>query len=154
VSVPTPAGAVVLRARDRWPAAALVRDDGDVCLVTAGGFAASPRGTLLQADGYVGLLALDGQDLLDSQALLVAPFEPGSIRLPDRDGSWVVVAGESVGGRWTSYAVTPLSQEDPRLTVDEDLASLLLLVCRPAERPRWEEHLTTMFTQPHRVPGL
>ncbi len=163
IAVPTAAGDVRLKVRNRWPAAVMTNHQGAVLLVNAYGYAAAPAtsavgSVIFQGQCQIGMVSLDGVDLRSSRALLIAPFEPGWVELAGRAsdwraGDWVAVMGESVAGRWKSYAERSLAGAAPKLRIDRDDATLLILICPRGEREHWEAYLSTMFATPSQVPG-
>jgi len=82
VTLSTAAGAISLNTRNRWPALAAVTNDGRVVAVNAFGNASIGKEPLLRGSGMKALLSLDGQDLRQSKAILIAPFQSGVIELP------------------------------------------------------------------------
>jgi hypothetical protein len=82
----------------------------------------------------VALLALDGQDIRQSEMLLVAPFEPENLDLPERSGRWTTVCGDFYEGEWRTLEQFSLGKEHC-LEIDEDRATCLILICRPERGP-------------------
>ncbi|MBN2451492.1 MAG: hypothetical protein JXR77_13960 [Lentisphaeria bacterium] len=58
---------------------------------------------ILQAQGHMAVVSLEGEDITASEALLVLPFGPGNLPCPSaalRDGEAVLLVGEFRAGRW------------------------------------------------------
>jgi len=100
------------------------------------------------------LLSLDGADLRRSEAILVAPFEPGSLVLSARPGI-VATVGEFRDGQWTTLERLRLELDGGKLSlaIDADRATCLILLCRPAARARWAAHLTKALRRPEQLAG-
>ncbi|MBM4092130.1 MAG: hypothetical protein FJ276_22275, partial [Planctomycetes bacterium] len=154
VRLSTAAGQVDLTTRDRWPSLVAATASGDVVVVNAFGSAAVDGQALLDGAGQAAILSLDRQDLRRSQAVLIAPFEPGRIVLPARDGDYVAVVGEFVNGQWTAWESLTLPRERWDIELDEDRATALVLVCLREEQARWASHLTGMLCRPDRIEGF
>ena len=154
VRVPTAAGQVALTTRNRWPALAAATSDGKLVAVNAYGSAKVGGERLLDGTGLKALLSLDGADLRRSQAVLVAPFEPGTLVLPPRRGL-VAHVGEFRGGRWTTLErVEPkVARGKLRLDIDADRATCLILLCAPDTERRWAAHLTKALRHPEQLAG-
>jgi hypothetical protein len=137
VEVPTTAGPVRLTIRNRWPAMAAVARDGKVIAVGADAAAAAGGEPLMEGAGLKLLLSLDGQDVRRAASLLVAPLEPGHVKLPLRSAEWMAVVGEYREGRWVAYERLALDSRRPAIDIDADRATCLILVCHPADESRW-----------------
>ncbi|MFH1268544.1 MAG: hypothetical protein ABIK89_22705 [Planctomycetota bacterium] len=151
VQVPTAAGPVSLLTRNRWPALAAVTREGNVVAVNACGKASVAGEPLMTGEGLKALLSLDGEDLRRSQAILVAPFEPGRVELARRSGDFVAVAGEFRSGKWTP--LERLSLSEAPLTLDADRAACLILVCPKDAQAHWAAYLTEAMLHPDRIAG-
>jgi len=153
VEVPTAAGSVQLATRNRWPALAAVTGDGTVVAVNAYGEASVASEPLMTGEGLKALLSLDGEDLRRSEAILVAPFEPGRIELPSRSGDFVAVVGEFRGGTWTPLERLRFDGPTLSLDIDADRATCLILVCPENTEARWAAHLTEAMLHPDKIAG-
>jgi hypothetical protein len=153
VSISTAAGPVTLTTRNRWPALAAVTNQGAVVAVNACGKASIGDKPLMGGAGLKALLALDGQDLRASRAILVAPFEPGRAELPRCADPAVVLVGEFQDGRWTTLEQIPLEANQPALEIDADRAACLILVCPASETQRWTDRLTQAMLRPDQIAG-
>ena len=152
VQLETAAGPLELATRNRWPALAAITDDGKIVAVTADGSSLSDGRSIISGSGLKALLSLDGRDLRQSDALLVAPFEPGKIALPQRDGPWTAVVGDFQQGRWRTLEQISLDTER-RLEFDEDRATCLILICRPEAVAAVASQLTRAVDRPDLVQG-
>jgi hypothetical protein len=153
VHLPSAAGRVVLRIRNRWPALAAATGDGRLVAAVADGTAAVASEHVMSGNGMRAILALDELDLRESQALLIAPFEPGEIELPRRPVPLVAVVGEFRQGRWTVLESVSLDQKQPSIKIDKDRAVSLILVCHSPEQGRWGDYLSEAICRPDRIPG-
>jgi glycosyl hydrolase family 42 (putative beta-galactosidase) len=134
VRLETAAGPLELSTRNRWPALAAVAEDGSVVAVNVDGVCCLGEDRLVSGVGLKALLSLDGHDIRQSEMLLVAPFEPGNLDLPERSGAWTAVFGDCHDGRWRTLEKLPLGTER-RVEIDEDRATCLILICRPERGP-------------------
>ncbi|OHB85265.1 MAG: hypothetical protein A2V98_14970 [Planctomycetes bacterium RBG_16_64_12] len=143
VQVSTAAGPVSLLTRNRWPGLAAVTGEGKVVAVNAYGRASVAGEPLVTGEGLKALLSLDGEDLRRSQAVLIAPFEPGRVELAGRPGDFVAVAGEFRSGQWRTLERLSLSEGPFALEIDVDRATCLILVCPNGAEARWAAHLSS-----------
>jgi hypothetical protein len=148
VQIPTAAGLVRLTTRNRWPAMAAATSDGKLVAVGASGNASLGGDRLFAGSGLKLLLSLDGKDLRQSSAFLLAPLEPGRVELPARAGALIAVLGEFQEGAWKTLERVPLDGQNPVLDIDADRATCLILVCPPGEEERWTTHLTNALRWP------
>jgi len=152
VTLPTVAGRVTLNTRNRWPALAAVTAKGAVVAVNAYGKAAVGGETLMEGAGLKALLSLDGSDLRQSSAILVAPFEPGRVELPPR-AACVALVGEFRNGTWTTLERVPQQAGRIGLDLNADRATCLILICPAAESQRWTDCLTQAMLRPDQIAG-
>ncbi len=152
VQIPTTAGPIHLTTRNRWPALAAVTQDGKVVGLSACGEAAVKQVPLLTGEGLNAVLSLNGEDLRESGAILIAPFEPGHVALPERSGDLTAVVGEFRGGQWTPLERIGLD-DVPSLEIDADRATGLTLVCAEGEEDHWAGYLTEAMRHPDRIEG-
>ena len=101
-------------------------------------------------------LALDGQDLRRSHAVVLMPLKPGPVRLI-RTSRWnqpVVETGEIRHGTWQILEATPLPSQaqDLQMTIQPDQALSLLLLCDSNDLPRWRAALARAMTDPASLP--
>jgi len=153
VRLPTAAGSVVLTTRNRWPALAATTGEGRLVAVVADGGATVDDTSVMAGHGLRALLALDGNDLRESAAILVAPFEPGSVALPDKAGDSIASVGEFQRGKWTELERITFDEDQPILKIDADRATCLILVSKADAVTRWTEHLTNAMCRPDEIPG-
>jgi hypothetical protein len=153
VQVPTAAGPVNLLTRNRWPALAAVTREGNVVAVSAHGRASAAGESLMTGVGLKALLSLDGEDLRRSEAVLIAPFEPGRVELPRRAGAFVAVVGEFRSGKWTPLEQFSTVDAPLALDLDADRATCLILVCPTDAQSRWSGYLTEAMLHPDKIPG-
>jgi len=153
VQVPTTAGPVSLVTRNRWPALAAVTREGNVVAVSAYGKASAAGESLMTGAGLKALLSLDGEDLRRSEAVLIAPFEPGRAELARQAGDYVAVAGEFRSGKWTPLERISLVDAPLAIDLDADRATCLILICPTNAQTRWSDYLTAAVLDPDRIPG-
>nr|MBC8867844.1 beta-galactosidase trimerization domain-containing protein [Planctomycetota bacterium] len=153
IRLPTAAGTVQLTTRNRWPALVATTCDGNLVATIAYGGASIDGTSVMAGSGLKAALSLDGKDLRKSVAVLAAPFEPGSVRLPKRPGSFVASIGEFRGGRWTELERISLAAGELALEIDADRATCLILVCESHAAERWTEYLSQAMCRPVRIPG-
>ncbi|MGQ9651345.1 MAG: beta-galactosidase [Phycisphaerae bacterium] len=155
VVIPTAAGRLTLKTRNGWPALAAVTDDGKVVAVNAFGDASIGKDPLLSGAGMKALLSLDGQDLRQSAAVLVAPFQPGTLILPssspthDTTGVYVLDFSD---GHWNEYETLPVGPRDAVIEIDPDRSTCVLMVDRGSEG-HWREHLKRAILKPAFIEG-
>jgi hypothetical protein len=148
----TAAGRVTLGVRDGWPAMAAVTADGRLVATFSDARVEAKGSVAIDGSGLKGLLSLDGRDVRRSDALLVAPWEPGVVALPG-GGDRVAIVGDFREGRWVGFEQLPLDARTPRLTIDADRATCMILVCRAGDAPRWQQQLTAAMLHPERIDG-
>lgn len=155
VIIPTAAGRLTLKTRNRWPALAAVTDDGKVVAVNAFGDASIGKDPLLRGAGMKALLSLDGQDLRQSRAVLVAPFEPGTLILPASSTTHGIVGVHVLDfsdGHWKEYERLSVGPPDAVVEIDPDRATCVLVVDRGSDS-RWREHLKKAMLKPVSIDG-
>jgi len=103
--------------------------------------------------GLRALLSLDGLDLRESGAILVAPFDIGRLRLPLIKGRSVVQFGEFRGGEWTVLEGMPPQRGPVSVTIDADRATCMILICESGSESRWSAKLTESMIHPERIEG-
>ena len=96
---------------------------------------------LLEGRGLKLVLSLDGADLRQAEARLVAPFEPGACQLPLPPGEFAAAFGEFQGGVWKVFEQQRLSAGSVALDLNPDRATCLILVAEPKRLPYWGEQL-------------
>ncbi len=153
VEVSTAAGPVSLLTRNRWPGLAAVTGEGKVVAVNAYGEASVAGEPVMTGSGLKALLSLDGEDLRQSEAILIAPFEPGRVELSRRSGDFVAVVGEFRAGKWTPLERIALAEGAIGLELDADRATCVVLVCPASEEGRWAAYLTEAMVHPERIEG-
>ena len=163
VSVPTAAGKLALSVRPGWPAMAEVTTSGRLVAMITDGTAAIGTQRILQGSGMKGMLSLDGDDLRQSHAFVVAPWEAGECYFAGADspasaGSsvrhWakpVAVVGEFRNGEWMTLERVSLDAKELRVTINADQATCLILVCEAREAARWQQQLTDAMLHPERI---
>lgn len=150
VALATAAGRVTLGVRDGWPAMAAA--DGRLVAAFSDGRVDIGQTTVVDGPGQKAVLALDGRDLRQSSALLLAPWEPGAVVLPGQGGR-VALVGDFRAGHWTSFEQVALDTQSPSLTIDADRATCMILVCPADQAPRWQQHLTAAMLHPEQIDG-
>ena len=148
VTVPTTGGAVRLNLRPGGPALVSVTDAGRVVLVNTHGQASVAGDAICGGAGQRMLLSLDGEDLRTSRAMLILPIESGEVAWPSRPGDYSAFVGDFAGGEWTIAETLPLAGSDWHLSLDEDRATMMVLVCPTSERTTWTAHLNTLLQNP------
>lgn len=153
VALETAAGEVTINTRNRWPGLVAVTNGRQVVAVSADGEASAGGEPLIGGQGLKAALSLDGKDLRQSEAILVGPFETGTLRLPPRAANWAALVGEFRGGEWTTLErITPLAA-NADFEIDADRATCLILLCRPRETPRWTGALSDALQRPEKIAG-
>ncbi|NLE57081.1 MAG: hypothetical protein GX616_01880, partial [Planctomycetes bacterium] len=155
VTVHTAAGHVRLNTRNRWPALAAVTDDGKIVAVNAFGEASIGEDPLLRGEGMKALLSLDGQDLRQSRAVLITPFQRGTLIMPSssttNDAGGVHVLDFS-GGQWKEYENLSIDPRNAMVELDSDRATCVLVLDRGSDG-RWREHLKQAMLGPTSIDG-
>ncbi|UCD28650.1 MAG: beta-galactosidase, partial [Planctomycetota bacterium] len=153
VHLPTAAGQITLNTRNYYPALAVVTDDGRVVAVSACGTAGVDQHPLMNGEGLKAMLSLDGLDLRQSRAFLMAPFEAGRFEVCNPTGTLSVLIGEFQDGRWLTLDRRKIDKQSCPVDVDPDLATCLMLFCSPADESKWIDSLTTSLIHPDRING-
>jgi len=114
-------------------------------------------GRLVVEDTTRGMvLSLDGKDLRQARAVLLMPLEPGIVRLQSgaRWRSPILETGEIQGGAWRTFEEASVAPTDGEVgvAVAADQAFSLLLLCEPADAPRWRQSLERAMTEPASLP--
>jgi len=148
VKIPTAAGQIELQTRGGWPALVMATDDGKVLAVGADGRARAGQTPLASGAGCKALLALDGKDLRGSQAILVAPFESGTL---EQTRPAVAIVGEFQNGKWTPLERITLDDKRSPLAIDADRATCLILICPPGSESQWAMRLTQAVLHPEQI---
>jgi len=143
----------MLTTRNRWPALVAATHEGKLVAVVAYGGATVDGTSVMAGHGLKALLALDGNDLRESTAILVAPFEPGSVALPKKASGLIASVGEFGGGKWTELERITLQEGKPLLKIDADQATCLILVSEPQAVAHWTEQLTNAMCRPDEITG-
>ena len=143
---------LTLHAADGWPALVHAADDGRILALSAAGAASVGNTPLMTGRGLRAVLSLDRLDLRRSEALVVAPFEPGELDLPGREGPWSTVVGDFRDGKWVVFE-TRRGDGTPKVTLDADRATCLVLLCRPGQEEHWGRLLEEAMTRPERLPA-
>jgi len=107
----------------------------------------------MEGSGLKAVLSLDGEDLRTAKAILIAPFEPGRVQLPESDGPNVALVGEFRDGAWVTVERIPLEGPERRLEIDPDRATCLILVCPQSEKAKWTGRLTQAMLRPDQIEG-
>ena len=156
-TLPTPAGALTLGVRCRYPAIAAVSEPDRLTVLGGSGTCAVAGQAVLEAAGLCTAVALDGVDLRASAAILLLPFSTGRVTLSTPARSWqqpLVRLGDLQDGRFRVLETLPASAgKQVTLEVDADRATLVALICEVAEQERWLAHLDTLIGHPEQIPG-
>jgi hypothetical protein len=152
VRLPTSAGTVALKTRNRWPALAAVSREGKLVAVNALQATVGEE-PVMRAGGLTAVLSLDGRDLRQSEAMLIAPFDQGLVELSRRPGQFVAVVGEFRAGKWTVLEQLPLDQGRLTVELDQDRATCVILVCQQGQQATWGAALTHAMLRPEEVVG-
>jgi hypothetical protein len=154
VRIPTSAGELALTVRNGWHALAAVTGKGRIVAVSVDGMArVGGDEKLVAGAGLKALLSLDGQDLRQSKAVLLAPFEPGCAELPASATPRLAVVGEFRNGRWTELERLVLDKDSASINIDADRATCLILICQPEEAALRADHLGMAIIHPERIAG-
>ncbi len=153
VDLATSAGRVQLCTRRGWPGLAVTTTHSEVVIVHTQGEAAVDGQSVCLGAGQKLLVSLDGQDLRRTQALLIAPLEPGSVELPPRGGDLVAVVGDFRQGKWVAAESMPWPSGPWQLEIDQDRATMVTLICHRNQQPHWEQFLELLLQHPDRIEG-
>jgi len=148
----TSAGAVKRDVRDGWPGMAAATADGRLVAAFTDAKLEVAGSAVMDGIGMKGLLSLDGRDVRQSQALLVAPWEPGRLRL-SRSAERVAVVGDFRDGRWVGFERIAIPAGSSELAIDADRATCMVLICPADDVPRWQRQLTDAMLHPERIEG-
>lgn len=144
---------MTLQTADSWPAFLHVADDGRVLAVSAAGDASVNGERLTTGRGLHALLSLDRADLRRSEAVVLAPFEPGERTLTGRRGPWSVLIGEFQGGTWKTLETVAIPDGDPAVKLDADRATCLVVFCRPGQEAAGTKAMEQALTHPDQLPA-
>jgi len=153
VTIPTRAGHVALRTRNRWPGLAAVTDEGRIVAINAYGRATVGDEAVMNGHGPMALLSLDGLDLRKSKAMLAGPFDTCRIELPSRPGEFIAVIGEFQGGDWVGFEKIKLSGASLQLDIDADRATCMILLCESSQVLEWTDVLSLAMKRPEQING-
>ncbi|MGC8641945.1 MAG: hypothetical protein ACP5XB_18925 [Isosphaeraceae bacterium] len=143
---------VIIRTADSWPALLHLAHDGRILAASTTGEVRVDRETLTMGRGLHALLALDRADLRRSEAIVLAPFEPGKRVLPARGGPWTVLIGDFHGGAWRTYETIAIKDGPAAVSLDADRATCLVLFCRPGQEASWTQVMERALTHPDELP--
>jgi hypothetical protein len=153
VSVPTAGEDVRLEVRPGGPALVSVTDAGRIVLLNTHGSASVAGESICGGTGQRMLLSLDGADLRASRAMLVLPIEAGEVVLPARPGEFTAFVGDFAGGEWKVAETLPLTGAAWRLPLDEDRATMIVLICPTSELAQWTSQLNVLLQSPNACRG-
>ncbi len=148
VHLATAAGRLTLATRNRWPALAAVSREGRVLAILTDGTARLNGQPLLEGQGLKLVSSLDGTDLRQAEARLVAPFEPGTCQLPLPPGDVAAAFGEFQDGVWKVLEQQSLAAGSAAMDLNPDRATCLILVADPKRLQHWGEQL---WAQTYRI---
>ncbi len=148
VEIETSAGPIELQTRAGWPALAVTTTRQCAVIIHTDGEAAVRGQRVCQGQGRKLLVSLSDQDLCRTEALLIAPLEPGSIDLPPRAGRYRAIVGHFVRGAWAVAETISWESGPWRLEIDEDRATMLILVCPEDEQHAWQQQLERLLSRP------
>lgn len=148
VHLTTAAGRLTLATRNRWPALAAVSREGKVLTLLTDGVARLDGQPLLDGRGLKLMLSLDGADVRQAEARLVAPLEPGTCQLPLPHGVWAASFGEFQGGVWKVLEQQDLPSGSAATDLNQDRATCLILVSKPERLQYWGQQLGTAAALP------
>ena len=144
---------VRLTTADSWPALLHLADDGRILATSAAGEMRVAGETLASGRGLHALLALDRADLRRSDAIVLAPYEPGECVLKGRGGPWTVLIGDFRGGAWRTYESLVITEGPAAVSLDADRATCLVLICRPGQEERWTHAMERAMLHPDQLPA-
>ena len=129
---------------------------GDEAALFAGDGALLRRGAVLcRADGFTGVMALDGRGLCESAALAILPWRARGLTLGacGARGAPILIGGLLKAGRFEARTARRLGAE-LCLAFDPEDPQLLFLLCGEAEKDRWSSALAAQFYAAENTPGL
>ncbi|MBE3597505.1 MAG: hypothetical protein IMX02_01405 [Limnochordaceae bacterium] len=131
--------AVRLHLERRRPGLVFVTSRGELTHVESQGTVTWRGRPLVEASAHLALVALDGQDLSRSEAVLALPFTTGTVWRWPGAGDTVVV-GTFRDGQWVELEKMPATGEP--LEVDEVRAGCMFLVAAGHQLPQWRRRLS------------
>ncbi|HQF66602.1 MAG TPA: hypothetical protein PLR66_12195 [Planctomycetota bacterium] len=137
-----------------WPVFVHLR--GADAALFAGDGALLRRGAVLcRADGFTGVMALDGRGLCESAALAILPWRARGLTLGacGARGAPILIGGLLKAGRFEARTARRLGAE-LCLAFDPEDPQLLFLLCGEAEKDRWSSALAAQFYAAENTPGL
>jgi hypothetical protein len=108
--------------------------------------------TIVEGRGTVGLVSLDEKDIERSEAIMLCPFGVASVRVPF-SRPLVCEWGEWRDGAWTPLVKSEREATRLRADIDEDMATLVGLVCAAEDVKRWRARLEDMAQRPWSIVG-
>lgn len=156
VTLPDLVEPVTLTVARRRPALLWLDGAGSVRAVESQGACSIGQKRLLTDETAGAVLTLDGLDVRRSRALLWMPLQPGRIQWSTAPG-WrdpFVETGDLENGRWMTLVQEPVRPSDTALalSVSDDQAFSLLLVCEKADRARWRTAVERALYDPASLP--
>ena len=148
--VPLPNGKgldVKARAAARYPAMLATNERANLVSLGASGEAQVEGSSVFSGDTQVIGLALDSEDLWQSQAVLLCPFSTGQFAFHSRR-QWtdpVTIVGDIID---STFRVFEVREGVADLTVDEDLQTCLLVVCERGQQERWTKAIEDILRTP------
>jgi hypothetical protein len=157
ITLDTRAGKITLKTKDRYPSVAAINDDKQVTILGAYQSAKVGDDEILQADGQVTAVSLDGLDLRRSEAIMLLPFSEGRVTLNSSQRAWrrpVLLLGDLSDGRFR--VLETLSAPPGKavsLDFDADRATLFAVVCESDAASKWQDFVSTLASTPEEFPG-
>ncbi|MBU0609965.1 MAG: hypothetical protein KKI08_18920, partial [Armatimonadetes bacterium] len=136
----------------RIPAFMVVGGGGEVLAVGSRAGRPAPGSTWRSGDAVTMCLSLDRKSLPASSAVLLAPLSAGYVDLAT-GRQWkepVLVLGDIQAGKWKTFETRA---GVPKITLDEDTMTCLLLACEKTEVGKWVELIEKAATRPWEVEG-
>ena len=145
---------LTLNVRNKWSGLAAVTNDQKVVAVNFDGSAEVNGITFADGDGLKALLAIDGNDIRQSEAVLVLPFEKGRLILPGKESAMIGILGDFVNGKWVEFERMQFEPGKVEYIFDETNATCISLICNKKDSKKWINSLNLFMQHPERINGI
>lgn len=145
---------LTLNIQNKWSGLAAVKDDGKIVAVNFDGSVDINGYPLVNGKGMKALLSIDGNDIRQSEAILVLPFETGQLILPSKKQSMIGILGDFKDGKWVEFERVKFESTKVEYVFDENRATCILLICKPDEVEKWTNNLNLFIQHPEKIAGM
>jgi hypothetical protein len=145
---------LTLNIRNKWSGLAAVKSDGRVIAVNYDSSVNVNGITLADGNGMKALVAIDGNDIRQSEAILALPFETGRLVLSNKKSAMTGILGDFVQGKWVEFDRVQFEPGKVDYVFDDTKATCILLICNPKEVEKWTDNLNLFMQHPEKITGM